>query len=187
MGELTYSSTILDLERRWSERYAKRPGRFTPVPFQLEVTEPVWMLLPLPWRESNPGRPAHIPSLYRLRYPGFFISLLCYPGGKSSRYALDKRLSVSQSLSGHYHFFFFSFFGWGKTESIWYVGHWLVYCTRPGWEKMSVEQLVEWELAGETEVPGENQSQCHFIHHKSHTTWPSGKKKNYSVGPNLQS
>jgi hypothetical protein len=33
---------------------------------------------------------------------------------------------------------------------------------------MNVEQLVEWELTGETEVIGENLSQCHFLHHKSH-------------------
>jgi hypothetical protein len=36
---------------------------------------------------------------------------------------------------------------------------------------MSVEQSVEWELAGETEVLAENLSQCHFVHHKSHMTW----------------
>jgi hypothetical protein len=34
------------------------------------------------------------------------------------------------------------------------------------------EFLVEWRLAGETEVLGENQSQCHFVHYKSHMTWP---------------
>jgi hypothetical protein len=35
---------------------------------------------------------------------------------------------------------------------------------------MNVEQSVESELAGVTEVLGENLRQCHFIHHKSHMT-----------------
>jgi hypothetical protein len=37
---------------------------------------------------------------------------------------------------------------------------------------MSVEQSVEWELTGETEVLGENMPQRHFVHHKFHMTWP---------------
>jgi hypothetical protein len=36
---------------------------------------------------------------------------------------------------------------------------------------MSMEHLVEWELAGEIEVLGEKLPQCHFVQHKSHTTW----------------
>jgi hypothetical protein len=36
--------------------------------------------------------------------------------------------------------------------------------------RVIVEQLLEWRLAGETEVVGENLPQLHFIHHKSHMT-----------------
>jgi hypothetical protein len=35
-----------------------------------------------------------------------------------------------------------------------------------------VQQLVEWWLAGETEVLGENLPQRHFVHHKFHMTRP---------------
>jgi hypothetical protein len=40
-----------------------------------------------------------------------------------------------------------------------------------------VEKLVEWRLARETEVLGENLPQRHFVHHKSHMTRPEGGGK----------
>jgi hypothetical protein len=36
---------------------------------------------------------------------------------------------------------------------------------------VSVEQSVEWELAGETEELGVNLPQYHFVHRKSYITW----------------
>jgi hypothetical protein len=38
--------------------------------------------------------------------------------------------------------------------------------------RVIVEQLVEWGLAGETEVLGETLPQRHFVHHKPHMTRP---------------
>jgi hypothetical protein len=33
-----------------------------------------------------------------------------------------------------------------------------------------MENFVQWRLAGETEVLGENVAEHHFVHHKSHLT-----------------
>jgi hypothetical protein len=74
-------------------------------------------------------------------------------------------------------FLFFKFLGWGESESIWYISHYLAYCTSPGWYKtVSVEQSVEWELAGKTKLLRENLLQCHFS--TTNPTWPD-------VGSNL--
>jgi hypothetical protein len=37
---------------------------------------------------------------------------------------------------------------------------------------MRMDNLMEWWLAGETEVLGENLPQCHFVHHRTYMTWP---------------
>jgi hypothetical protein len=37
---------------------------------------------------------------------------------------------------------------------------------------MIVDQSVEWELARETEVLGENLPQCHLVYRESHMTRP---------------
>jgi hypothetical protein len=48
--------------------------------------------------------------------------------------------------------------------------------------RVTVEQLVEWRLAGETEVLGENLPQRHFVHHKSHMTWPGLEPRAAAMG-----
>lgn len=59
----------------------------------------------------------------------------------------------------------------GDNMSTWCNGHYFTYYTSPGWVVItSVEQLVEWELLGETKVFGEILPHCNLHNHK--TLWP---------------
>jgi hypothetical protein len=59
--------------------------------------------------------------------------------------------------------------GTGSTR---HVGHYWPIVPAPGDCDNYGEFLVEWRLAGETQVLGENLTQRHFFHHKSHLPDP---------------
>jgi hypothetical protein len=86
-----------------------------------------------------------------------YFALTCFPTPKK----LLSYLKILNLLS----------WGWSPTESTWHGGHWLAYCSLPQ-VIMMMENLVEWILAAETEVLGENPFQCHFVYHRSHLTRP---------------
>jgi hypothetical protein len=52
---------------------------------------------------------------------------------------------------------------------------------------MRLENLVEWWLAGETEVLVENLPQCHFVHHTPHMTWAGANPVRRGETPAIQS
>jgi hypothetical protein len=44
-----------------------------------------------------------------------------------------------------FNFYFFNFSGWAETESTWYCGHYLAYCTSPGWWVWSSRCNENWQ------------------------------------------
>jgi hypothetical protein len=85
MGELRYGATILDLGARWRWVVSFTPQLLSPLGKSPQYSlyrrlvgpqSPLYTVIrriSCPCRESNPGSPAHSPSLYRLSYPGSFL------------------------------------------------------------------------------------------------------------------
>jgi hypothetical protein len=140
-------------------------SRIITVPFGFEVLTAVTTNSTISWKFR--GVISQNITLLVPVYTGFLLYLLLDPedGGDMSRRNVG--LCPEPQMQ---HNFFFSFCGWGETVHL-VRRPLLAYCTNPGWLMMIMEQLVEWGLAGETEVLGENLPQCHFVHHKSDLTW----------------
>jgi hypothetical protein len=86
-----------------------------------------------------------------------YVPAVFLPGVIAPIYrSLLLRMLLFNSLSG----------GCSPTGSSRHGGHWLAYCSLPR-VIMMMANLVEWRLAGETEVLGENRPQRHFDHHRS--------------------
>jgi hypothetical protein len=80
----------------------------------------------------------------------------------------EKQLALADVYTNSTANIVFFFSCGGVRQSTWYVGHYLVYCTSPGWwMMMSEEQSVEW-VEGETYVLGGNLSHCRLVHRKTH-------------------
>jgi hypothetical protein len=68
-------------------------------------------------------------------------------------------------------FFLIHLVGGSPVGSTRHGGHWLAYCSLPRMIMM-MENLLEWRLAKETAVLGQNLPQRHFVHQNSHLTRP---------------
>jgi hypothetical protein len=143
------TARVLNLSTRW-RWWATRPGR------PLLTLVPVLML----WRREHllsfPGIESRFLgwSLYRLRNPGYLW--------RSYQGQYPPHLCVSVFFLGGG----VRLSAFGASATTWPIA------PTPDDRWWWVEQSVEWELEGETEVLGENFSQCHLVHDKFHITWP---------------